>query len=61
MIKILIKANTSIKLKIIISTKLKIITLAKLKIIKAKFIIISTLIIIAKLKKEIIFIVIYKR
>ena len=60
MIKTLIKATTFIKLKIITLTKLKTITLVKLKINKIKFIIISTLTIIAKLRKKTIFIIIYK-
>ena len=60
MIKILIKTIIFIKLKIIIFIKFKIIILTKLKTNKIKFIIISIFIIIAKLRKEIIFIITYK-
>ena len=61
MTKTLIKINILIKLKTIILTKLKTIILTKLKIIKAKSIIIPTPTIVVKLRKEIIFIAIYKR
>ena len=60
MIKALIKVIIFIKLKTITFIKFKIITLAKLKIIKIKSIIILTPIIVVKLRKEIIFIIIYK-